>query len=162
MPKKTVRTLKKTVHTLKKTMEAALDRLEEAFLLYRKELEECARRQRPADGLFGIGHSMKDDLCHDRFDERVGEAVRAICALSPGPGEAERAVRRLLCPGGDAPWPLSAQWMLRAAERHALSLIPFLEREAAGAILKEYTARYRPWDRLPAQKQVCAALKERS
>ena len=53
----------------------------------------------------------------------------------------------------------SARWMLRAAERHALGLIPFLDAAAAEKMLEEYSARYRPWDRLPAQKQVINALK---
>ena len=143
-------------------METIAAALEEAFSDYRKEVEECRRALKPADGLFGFGHSLKDDACHDRFDRRVAQAVAAACALPPSPEEAERLVRRLLLPGDAQPWPPAAEWMLRAAERHALPLIPYLGKAEAAALLKEYTTRYRPWDRLPAQKEVCRALKERA
>ena len=143
-------------------METIAAALEQAFSDYRKEVEECRRRLKPADGLFGIGHSLKDDACNDRFDRRVEQLVAAACALPPMPEEAERLARRLLLPQDTQPWPLAAEWMLRAAERHALPLIPFLDKAGAAALLKEYAARYRPWDRLPAQKQVCRALKERA
>ena len=52
--------------------------------------------------------------------------------------------------------------MLRAIERHSLPLIPFLDSGAATSLSREYAARYKPWDRLPAQKEVLRALKKRA
>ena len=89
------------------------------------------------------------------------EAVDAICFSSPSPETASQTVSMLL--RSDMPaWPLAAQWMLRAIERHALPLIPFLAPKAAAAFQKEYAAHYKPWDRLPVQQEVFKALKRRA
>ena len=141
--------------------EKVMSGLRQALEDYRQDLEACERRLKPTDGLLGFGHSLKDDPCHERLDERLKEAVRGICALPPPPEAAEEAVRFLLLSSDPSAWPLAAQWMLRVAERHAIPLIPYLPSGAAQEILRQYTARYRPWDRLPAQKEVCKALKNR-
>ena len=142
-------------------MEEQLAAMEQAFLDYRQDLEAFERKRKPTDGLLGIGRSLKDDPCHDRVDERLAQAVEAICAMRPSPEQAERAVG-LLLRSDAAAWPLAAQWMLRALERHSIPLIPFLSRESAAAFLKAYANRYRPWDRLPAQQQVYKALKAKA
>lgn len=134
--------------------------LEQAFADYRQDLENYEKKRKPTDGLLGLGHSLQNDPCHERLDDRVAQCVRQICALSPSPREAEQVIRLLLRPE-DAAWPLAAQWMLRALERHALPLIPFLSPDDAAQLQKEYASRYKPWDRLPVQKQVLKALKER-
>ncbi len=142
-------------------MEECFAALDQAFTIYRQDLENYARKSKPTDGLLGFGRSLKDDACHDRFDERVKEAVDGIAAASPTPEEAEKTVGLLL--RYDArDWPLAAQWMLRAMERHTLPLIPFLAPQAAAAFQKEYAARYKPWDRLPTQQEVFKALKRRA
>ena len=143
-------------------MEELFAALESAFEVYARELEAGEKKQRVTDGLFGFGHSLKDDACHDRLDERLEHTVKEIRDAGPSPEEAERAVRLLLKPREKEFPQQSAGWMLRAAERHALELIPFMDAEAANRMLGEYSARYRPWDRLPAQKQVISMLKQTS
>ncbi len=135
--------------------------LELAFAKYRQDLEEYARKSKPTDGLLGFGHSLKDDPCHDRFDERVKEAIDGIIAASPAPAEASRTVKMLLRDDIQA-WPVAAQWMMRAIERHILPLIPFLSPDSAAAFHKEYAARYKPWERLPVQQEVFKALKRQA
>ena len=142
-------------------MQEQLAALEKAFQDYREDLEKAQRKTKPTDGLLGFGRALKDDACHDRFDERIEEAVAALCALPPSPEDAEKAVRKLLLQEA-MDLPLSAEWMLRAAERHALSLISFLSPTDAAQILAAYQKRYRPWDRLPKQKEVLQALKKQS
>ena len=139
----------------------ALAALAQAYQDYRTDLENYERKRKPTDGLFGMGNSLQNDPCHERFDERVEQAVNAICASVPSSEEAKEAVQRLLSEAASA-WPLAAQWMLRATERHALPLIPYLTQEDAKAFLKQYAARYRSWDRLPAQKKVYQALKAKA
>ena len=143
-------------------MEELFAALEQAFIDYRQDVEAYQRRSRPTDGLLGFGRSLKDDACHDRFDGRVKQAVDGICASRPSPEEAERTLKALLLRADGETWPLASQWMLRAVERHGLPLIPFLTREAAAGLFRAYAGRYRPWDRLPAQKEVCRALKAKS
>ena len=142
-------------------MEEYLNALAQAFDDYGQELEERQKKAKPTDGLLGFGRSIKDDPCHERVDVRVQKIVAELCALSPTPEAAARAARLLLRADGFR-WPVSAQWMLRALERHVLPLIPFLSPADAAALQKEYAARYKPWDRLPAQKTVYDALKTRA
>ncbi|MBR6321236.1 MAG: hypothetical protein IKR59_00075 [Lachnospiraceae bacterium] len=143
-------------------MEEHFSALVQAFADYRQEAELCQRKQKPTDGLLGFGHSLRDDACHDRFDARVQQAVDALCASQPTPEEAERAVRFLLDRDDLKSWPLACQWMMRAIERHCIPLIPFLKPEDAAVFLREYDARYRRWERRPAQKKVYKARKEKS
>ena len=142
-------------------MEELLAALAQAFADYRRELEECRKASRPTDGLLGFGRSEKDDPCHDRFYARVGKATEALVALRPSPEAARRAAELLLARDDLASWPRSARYMLQAAERHFLPLIPFLAPEDAAAIREKYTARYKRWERLPVQEQLLKALKAR-
>ena len=140
-------------------MEEHLAALEQAFRDYRTALEACAKKYRPTDGLLGFGHSIKDDPCHEQMDNRVEQVVADICQGQPSPEDAERAARMLLARDDMPTWPESAQLLLRALERHCLPLIPYLSSESAGALLKKYEARYKRWDRFPAQQEVFKALK---
>ena len=135
--------------------------MEQAFSDYRQAIAAYEKKRKPTDGLLGFGHSLQDEACHEKLDERVEQVVSDICRLHPAPGDAEQAVKLLLAREDMPAWPLAAQWMLRALERHSLPLIPFLSRETAQALLKRYAAAYKPWDRLPVQKQVFKALKAR-
>ena len=143
-------------------MDEWMTALAQAFQTYRQALEEYEKKRKPTDGLLGFGHALKDEACHEIFDQQLQEIVENIAALAPAPADAAKTVQWLLSPPQDAPWPLAAQWMLRAAERHALPLIPFLDCADAAAFLREYSRRYKRWDRLPAQQQVFLALKNRA
>ena len=140
-------------------MNELIAKLTHAFSEYRQELEECEKKAKPTDGLLGIGKSINDDTCHDRFDAKINEAVDALVTDKPSAETAEQAVRLLLMRSCEKTWCLSAQLMLRAAERHSLPLIPFLKAETAKFISSEYGECYKQWDRLPAQKEVYKALK---
>ena len=142
-------------------MEELFAQLEKAFTDYKADLKRFERTRRLADGLFGLGHPLQNDPCHERLDQCVQQAVSLMCSLIPSSADAERAVRFLLR-NDHTEWPLAAQWMLRALERHSLSLIPFLRPEQASVLLQEYTERYRPWDRLPVQKMILQALRQQS
>ena len=142
-------------------MEEHFAALELAFETYRQDLDEFARKSKPMDGLLGFGRSLKDDPCHDRFDERVKEAVDGIVAASPTPEAAKQTVSMLLRSDMQS-WPPAAQWMLRAIERHILPLIPFLSPDSAAAFQTEYAARYKPRERLPVQQEVFKALKRQA
>ena len=143
-------------------MEELLTALEQAFEDYRTALKECEKKYKPTDGLLGFGHSIKDDPCHAQVDERVEKIVAEIRDAGPSHPEAERAALMLLARDDAPTWPVSAQLMLRALERHCIPVIPFLSREAASALLDKYDARYKRWDRFPAQKEVYQALKKQA
>ena len=138
------------------------DLLAEAYRTYWQDVDACRKNLKPTDGLFGLGHSLADDACHDRFDRQLCAAVQALRDAELNPDEAETAVRMILEPDDKPEWPQAAQWMLRAAERHALLLIPFLSKDGAARLCSAYASRYKPWDRLPAQREVYKALKSKS
>ena len=143
-------------------MEELLTALEQAFEDYRTALKECEKKYKPTDGLLGFGHSIKDDPCHAQVDERIGKITAEMRDAAPSPQEAERAALMLLARDDAATWPVSAQLMLRALERHCIPLISSLSPASANALLKKYDDRYKRWDRFPAQKEVYKALKERA
>ena len=143
-------------------MEELLTALERAFEDYRTALKECDKKYRPTDGLLGFGHSIKDDPCHAQVDERIERITAEIRDADPSPQDAERAALMLLARDDVSSWPVSAQLMLRALERHCIPLIPSLSPETADALLKKYDDRYKRWDRFPAQKEVYKALKARA
>ena len=151
-----------TLHKETEQMEEHIAALEQAFAAYRQDLEESEKKHRLTDGLFGFGSSLKDDPCHERLDRRVEKTVARMASCSPSPESAECALQMLLLRDRRESWPLSAEWMLCAIERHSIPLIPFLSPEKAAVLMKEYAARYKPWDRLPAQKQVLRELKRRA
>ena len=140
-------------------MEDCFAALSQAFTDYRQDVEDYERKSKPTDGLFGFGHSLQNDACNDRFDKSVEKAVTSLVIAGPSPEDAERAIRMLISQDIQG-WPLAAQWMLRAIERHCIPLVPFLTPAAAEALQKEYAGRYRPWERLPVQKQLLQALKK--
>ena len=143
-------------------MDETIALIQQAFADFRQDVDNFERKKRPTDGLLGFGKTLQNDPCQERFDERLAGLTDAMRAAGPSPEAAEQAARLLLFRDDEASWPLAAQWMLRAAERHSLPLIPYLSRETAARIRREYAARNRPWDRLPVQKQVLRALDERA
>ena len=122
-------------------MEELLAALAQAIEDYRTALKECETKYRPTDGLLGFGHSIKDDPCHGQVDERVEKIVAEIHDADPSPQDAEKAALMLLARDDVTSWPISAQFMLRALERHSIPLIPSLSPETANALLKKYNER---------------------
>lgn len=143
-------------------MDTILTALEQAYSDYRAELAQAEKKQKPTDGLFGLGHSIKDDPCHDRLDERIAALVQQAAAEHIDAKLAAQALRLLYTQTSLYPYPESARWMLYATERHGLQLVPLLTREDAAELCREYGKRYKLWDRLPVQRQLHQALKRQS
>ena len=139
-------------------MDEFIAALDKACSDYRQDVRTFLDKSRPTDGLLGFGRSLKDDSCHDRFDKALEQAVSLLAKGGPSPDDAQQAIRMLLSLDM-RDQPEAVQWMLRAVERHCLVLVPFLSSDAADGLYREYAKRYRPWDRLPVQKQLLQALK---
>lgn len=143
-------------------MDDVITALTLAYSDYRSELAACEKKQKPGDGLFGFGHSSKDDPCHGRLDERIAAIVKQAAEEGIAPQQAAQAIRLIFTQTSLYPYSVSGQWMLYAAERHCMPLVPFLTGEDASALCKEYGKRYKPWDRLPVQKELYSALKRQA
>ena len=140
-------------------MDEFLASLEQAFSDYWQDIETCRKKYRPTDGLLGFGHGLKDDACHERFDERVKQAVIEMAEAGLTPGQAERVLQTLLLRNDINTWHTTAQWMLIAVQRHALPLIPLLSKEQAASLEASYKERWPRHTRLPVQKDILKALK---
>ena len=127
---------------------------------YERAIEAETRTRKPAEGLLGFGRKPGDMACHEAFDQKIEAFFVQLAAQPPCREELIAALQSLFRAADTRPWPEHAYWSLLAAERHALRLIPLLNREDASALLREYAARYKPWERLPVQKQVIQALKK--
>lgn len=143
-------------------MQDILAALEQVYSDYRTELAQAQKKQKPADGLFGLGHSMKDDPCHEHLDERIAAIVQQASAERIDSTQAVQALRLIFTQTSLYPYPVSAQWMLYATERHGMLLVPLLTKEDAAILCREYGKRYKVWDRLPVQKELHQALKRQS
>ena len=72
--------------------------LQQVFSDYRADLEACREKYKPTDGLLGLSRSMNDDVCHDRFDERVKTLSAEFASSRPSSETAARMIRMLLFP----------------------------------------------------------------
>ena len=81
-----------------------------------------------------------------------------MAAGDPPVEDAADAIGLLLGAEEDRPWPEEARWMLVAAQRHALPVIPLLPGAQRRKLLLEYRKRYPRFRRLPVQDQVLKAL----
>ena len=81
-----------------------------------------------------------------------------MAAGDASPADAAEAVGLLLRAEDDRPWPMDARWMLVAAQRHALPLIPLLPAAERQGLLLEYRKRYPRFHRLPVQNEILQAL----
>ena len=140
-------------------MEEIIEILDQIYTNYSNELEACGKKQKFTDGLFGFGHSIKDDPCHEKFYNRIKETLDRVAEYAPTSEETEKVIMFLFSRKNTYPYPPSAQLMLCAAEKHIIPLIPFLSRNSAIHIFDQYDAMYRKWERLPVQTEVWKNLK---
>lgn len=143
-------------------MDEIITYLNQIYTDYSLELEACEKKQKVTDGLFGFGHSIKDDPCHEKFYDRIRETIEQIAEASPSSDDAENVIRYLFTRKKEYPYPPSAQLMLCAVEKHVLLLIPFLSKDGAKRLLNMYESMYKRWERLPVQTDVWKALKHAS
>ena len=127
---------------------------------YLEQVDTLMKDKNPADGLFGLGNAPQNAPCHTLFDQQVAVFVRQQTDLDAA--ELTEVVALLLRAEKDHPAPDCAAWMMIAAQRHSLALIPRISREAAAELLKWYAAAYPVFRRLPVQKEVIRQLRKRA
>ena len=129
---------------------------------YEAALQELDSRSRPGEGLFGFGRKKADDPCHDAMDQSVETLVSRLAADPDAVSEVPGFLRLLLEAESARPWPDHARWMLVAAQRHGMPLVPLLSPSDASDLASWYAARYSRFDRFPAQQTLLKALKARA
>ena len=130
---------------------------------YRQDLQKLESESRPGDGLFGFGRKKEDHPCHTAMDQ----AAEALCTRLAGDPEADSQeasglLRLLLEAASACPWPDHARWMLIAAQRHGMLLVPRLSPEDAEDIAGRFAAAVNRRDRVPVQETLMKALRRRA
>ncbi len=114
--------------------------------------------RKPTDGLFGFGKRSDFDPCHDRFTERLEQAVNDIAAGKPSSEVAYSVLHFVF----EAPIVNNdnrqAYWMLLAVHGLTDKLISFLSPEDAADLTAWYSQAYPKHVRLPVQKTIAAHL----
>lgn len=137
-----------------------LEELQSLYAGYLIKAQQLERERKPADGLLGMGNGPASDPCHDRFAQELESLLRRMDSLpSSELFQALSWIYNAPLSHRDIP---TAYWMLQAVHGLTVPLIPRLSPEDARALRMQYQEAYPRWERLPAQKQVLAALKANS
>ncbi|MEA5144166.1 MAG: hypothetical protein VB023_11435 [Oscillibacter sp.] len=132
--------------------------VQKLYKTYLARTKELTARRRPGDGLLGFGPGPDQDPCHDAFSQ----ALKACLAEEiPSSGETAAILHYIyeepFCHEHDQ----LAYWMLLAVHGLTVPRVKALTAADAAALWTWYRKAYPPAKRLPAQKQVLRALKER-
>lgn len=134
-----------------------LEELQSLYTGYLLKTAQLERDRKPADGLLGMGSGPAADPCHDRFAQELEALLHRMDSLpSSQLFQALSFIYTAPFAHRDNP---SAYWMLQAVHGLTVPLIPRLSPEDAQALRTQYQEDYPRRERLPAQKQVLAALK---
>ena len=130
---------------------AGLEEVRRVYETYLGRMEELQRKRKPAEGLLGVGGGPAADPCQEEFPRQLEAVLSALERTEPASGEARQVLEYLY----RTPLPYrqgdqTVYWMLTAVHGLSLDLISRLTRQD-----------YPRWERLPAQKQVLAALNAR-
>lgn len=141
-------------------MEASfLCRVEALIDAYLQTAGELEKNRKFGDGLLGLRPGPADDPCHERFAAELEALLRECAAAKPSSGEAAEILQLLFGRADEKRMPLSAYWMLIAAQGLGRELIGLLTPEDAAGLLRFYRTRYPRRVRLPVQNQILKQLK---
>ena len=133
--------------------ESMLDALRE----YDGAVQEVQKNRRVFDGVLGLGNHPGSAPCHDALD-RQAEALWREAAEAGDLEAAEELVNTLFRAETEWKGPEYARLMLVAVQRHAIPLIPLMEKGARDELSDWYQKQYPRRKRLPVQDEVLAAL----
>lgn len=137
-----------------------MEQLLELYETYFQQVEAAKERLKPADGLLGMGEKLSNAPCHDAF----AEGLKALLEGLPDQADATQVCRMLdfiyRAPFAYPDVHRSVYWMLIAVQSLTRQAIACLRPEDARVLHAWYEKSYPRWERLPAQKQVLAALKQ--
>ena len=138
-----------------------LQEVKELYRNYIEKAEELERNRKFSDGLFGLGSKPADDPCHAKFANDLETLLDGRADQELPPGEAESVLEYIYFIPAEHREPASIYWMLLAVHGLTDGMIGLLAPEEASELARRYAKRYPRWERLPAQKRILKALKER-
>ena len=138
---------------------SSLSRIEALYDAYLQTAAELEKNRKIGDGLFGLRPGPADDPCHERFAAELETLLKECAEAKPSSGETTEILRFLFDRADDKHMPLSAYWMLIAAQGLGRELIGLLNPEDAAGLATFYRRRYPRRVRLPVQDQILKQLK---
>lgn len=137
-----------------------LEQLKQCYAQYAAEAEQAAKEAAPFSGVWGWGADARNDACHTRFYEAVGQWMEVFLRGEPSAEELHKAAEWILCAAaeqGDE----QTFWFLYAAQGHCKPLIPLLNKEQRASLRDYYDAHYPKRDRMPVQKEIYKLLRKK-
>ena len=141
---------------------AALEEIRSLYEGYWDEVARLRAQGKAADGLLGLGGGPASDACQDRFAAAVQEAFERLADLELPAGELQAVLEYVYRIPLEYRKDRVIFWMLLAVQGATLPLVEQLPAAQAALLLERYRKDYPPFERLPVQKKVCAALKSRA
>lgn len=129
---------------------------------YLDKAMELERNRQPGAGLLGIGTRPADDPCHEKFVMELQNAARQLAQETQDPAKALAAMETILYAAAEHEEPLSIYWTLIAAQGSVKPLIPLLTPGDAARLHGDYGRKYRPFTRMPVQKEIMKALQKQA
>ena len=140
----------------------ALAQVRTIYESYLEAALAAEQNRRFGDGLLGFGRKPADDPCHGAFFRSLEDALQALAGSQPASG-AVREMLEYIYPFHLAhPEPLSIYWMLLAAHKTTLPLIPLLSAPDAAALRDLYGRTLPRNHRLPVHRQIYKALRRQA
>lgn len=133
-----------------------------AYAAYLAGMEDALRSGRSIDGLFGLGRNVTAEQCQDAFVAALNAAVDGFIASEPEPQDVRDAVRFIMAQAHEHRKSQSAYWMLLASHALAIPLVGLLSAEDARSLREYFEGEYPRRERLPVQKELLKALKDRA
>lgn len=139
----------------------SLDSITELYRTYIEKVDFLEKNRKIGEGIFGLKGGPEDDVCHDIFAENVEQSIKEFMKEEHDPEEVCGILSYMLMAPYENPQPKTAYWMLIGVQALAIPLIGQLKPKDAAALYERYKNCYPRWERLPVQKKVLQALKER-
>ncbi|PKM72397.1 MAG: hypothetical protein CVU91_08315 [Firmicutes bacterium HGW-Firmicutes-16] len=125
---------------------------------YIAEVKNLLATRKPTDGLMGFGKRAGDDVCHERFADRIEQKLNDFAQALPS-SESVYAVMRVVfeIPQKHKDDSLT-YWMLLAVQGLTDVLIPLLTKQDAVKLSELFSELYPKYSWLPVQKKIAAQL----
>ena len=132
-----------------------------AYEQFIEEIIPAEKKRGYFDNLLGRNRGSDFERCQGSFVSNLTDAVEAFAASDPESGDVTDAVSYMFAQAHERKKTGAAYWMLLASHVLTLPLIELLPPAEAKRLREEFEAEYPKRERLPAQRTVISALKDR-
>ncbi len=125
---------------------------------YIADVKTLMATRKPTDGLMGFGKRAGDDICHERFADRLEQKLNDIVQATPSSETVYAALRFIYETPPEYKDDSLVYLMLLAVQGLTNGLIPFLTKQDAAGLSELFSDLYPKYSYLPAQKKVASQL----